>query len=120
MFVLLIEDQLDVLECLRLYFTEHGHEAITACTAEEAVKRLDEFIPDIAFVDLILPRGHGRTVLQEMVKRDLPTRKVVLTACDDLKLRRELLELGVTDYLFKPVTIRDLDLLLNPDPIPHE
>ncbi|MBI3615360.1 MAG: response regulator [Candidatus Omnitrophica bacterium] len=112
--VLLVEDQLDILECLRLYFEEHGHEVATACTVEEAVGRLESMEPDIAFVDLILPGGHGRTVLQEMIKRRLPTRKIVITACDDLGLRRELLEMGVSDYLFKPVTIRDLDLLLNP------
>lgn len=121
--ILIVEDQLDVLECLRSYFTERGHEVQTACTAEEAIARLNGSPPDLAFIDLVLPRGHGRQVIQEMAKRGLPTRKVVITACDDLSLRRELLSsygVGASDYLFKPIALCEIEALLAPSPAPPE
>lgn len=111
--VLVVEDQLEVLECLRSYFTDRFHEVRAASTAEEALALLDrEGDFQLALVDMLLPRGHGRQVIQEIWRRNLPTRPIVITACDDLELRRELLALGVSEYLFKPVTIRDLDQLV--------
>lgn len=117
--ILVVEDQLEVLECLRSYFTDRFHEVHVASTADEALALLDregEF--HLALVDLLLPRGHGRQVIQEICKRGLLTRRIVITACDDLELRRELLALGVSKYLFKPVTIRDLDRILLEPPRP--
>ncbi len=121
MLVLLVEDQLDVLDCMRLYLGERGHEVHTAATAQEALAWLNCATPDLAVVDMLLPRGHGRQVVQEIASRAArarndgrevrPTRVVVVTACDDLNLRREMLSLGVTDYLFKPITVRELDAL---------
>ena len=114
--ILIVEDHLDVLDYLRSYLEGKGHDTLTASTADEAIAWLDRSSPDMAFVDLLLARGHGRQVIQEISKRGLSSRMVVITACDDLELRKELLAHGVTNYLFKPVTIRDLDLLLNPAP----
>jgi DNA-binding response OmpR family regulator len=112
--ILIVEDQLEVLDCLRDYSTEKGHEVFSACTAYEAIDCLSRAQPELAFIDLLLPKGHGRQVIQEITKRHLPTRMVVVTACDDLDLRKELMGYGVTEYLFKPVTIRDLDALMVP------
>ena len=116
MTILIVEDQLEVLDCLRSYTTQGGHRVFTASTADEAINWLSRVQPDLAFIDLLLPRGHGRQVIQEVAKRRLPTRLVVITACDDLTLRQELISYGVaqSDYLFKPVTIRDLEQLLKP------
>ena len=120
--ILIVEDQRDVLECLRGYFRERGHEVMTACTEREALEWLSGSQPQLAFIDLMLPRGHGRAVIQEIARNDgekvTPTRMVVITACDDLQLRKEMLALGVTDYLFKPLTLRDLDALLETVPAP--
>ena len=110
--VLIVEDQMDVLECLRSYSLGLGCEVMTAATAKDAIASLDRATPDLAFVDLILPQGSGRQVVYEIYRRGLPSRMVVITACDDLNIRKELLDHGVSDYLFKPVTIRDLEQLL--------
>jgi len=113
--ILIVEDDLDVLQCLRSYLTERGHEVMTACTAEEAIAWLNCSDPALIMADLTLPKGNGRQVIQEVVKRHLHARVVVITADDDLELRRDLLSLGIiTDYLFKPITIRELNALFDP------
>lgn len=109
--ILIVEDHLEVLDCLRFYFTEKGHEVATAATTEEAISSLNRMSPDLAIVDMLLPKGHGREILREIHKRKLPTRVVVVTGSDDLELKKEAQSLGVSDYLFKPLTIRDLDTL---------
>ena len=111
--LLIVEDELEMLECLRNYFAQSGHQVASACSIDEALTSLGRSQPDVAFVDMMLPGGHGRRIIQEISKRQLPTRVVVITACDDLELRREMLGYGVCAYLFKPVTISDLNALLN-------
>ena len=113
--LLIVEDELEMLACLREHFTDRGHQVFTASTVEEALTWLNQTTLDMAFVDMLLARGHGRTVIQEIAKRRLPVRMVVMTACDDLDLRRDLLAYGVTDYLFKPITLHELDLLVTPE-----
>ena len=110
--ILIIEDELEMLACLRGYFTDRGHQVMTASTVEEALNCLNRSTPEMAFIDLQLASGHGRTVIQEIRKRQLPTRMVVMTGCSDLDLRREILAYGVTDYLFKPITLREVGRLL--------
>ena len=111
--ILIVEDHLDVLDCLRMYFSEKGHDVAAVATAEEAILRLNRFCPDLAIVDMLLPKGHGRQVLQEIHKRGLPTRLVVVTGSDDLELKKEAKSLGASDYLFKPLTIHELDALFS-------
>lgn len=114
--ILIVEDQLEVLECLRSYSLSLGCEVMTATTAQEAIAMLDRITPDLAFVDLTLPQGNGRQVVYEIYRRGLPSRMVVVTACDDLDIRKDLMNHGVSDYLFKPITIHDLDQLLKAVP----
>ena len=109
--ILIVEDHLEVLDCLRQYFSDKGHDVNTAATVEEAVSCLSRWSPDLAIVDMLLPNGHGKQILQEIRRQELPTRLVVVTGSDDLELRKEAKSLGVSDYLFKPLTIRDLDAL---------
>ena len=110
--ILIVEDELELLECLRTYLTERGHAVLTASTVEEALHRLAQATPDMALIDLQLPGGSGRTIVQAIRKRQLPTRVVIITGCPDLELRRELLACGVTDYLFKPIQLREINTLL--------
>ena len=111
--LLIVEDELDMLECLRGHFLDRGHQVLTASTVQEALAWLEKTTPDMAFIDMRLASGHGRTVIQAITKRHLSTRMVVMTGCDDLELRRELLAYGVTDYLFKPILLRQLDELVS-------
>lgn len=111
--ILVVEDELDLLHCLRTYFLERGHQVATASIASEAIQQLDAFRPDTAFIDLILPRGNGQDVIQAIVARQLPTRIVVITGQADFELRQQLLASGVSVYLFKPLALRDLNQLVS-------
>lgn len=110
--ILIVEDEWDLLVALRSYLTDRGHHVMTASTVDEALAWLRHSAPEMAFIDLKLPNGNGRTIIQSIVKQQLPTRMIVITGCADLDLRRELLAYGVTDYLFKPVTLREIGRLL--------
>lgn len=110
--ILIVEDELEMLTCLRGYFTDRGHRVVTTATVGEALEYLQVASPDMAFIDLHLPDGSGRAIIQTITKRHLPTRMIVMTGLSDLELREELLAYGVTDYLFKPMRLQEVGRLL--------
>ena len=110
--ILIVEDEGDILDFLRSYFADRGHTVMTASTVEESMGWLRAAAPDLALVDLRLPHGHGRMIVKAIKDRHLATKIAVVTACDDLDVRRELLGCGVDHYLFKPVALKDLEALL--------
>ncbi len=120
--VLIVEDHIEVLDCIRSYFVDHGHEVATATTAPDGIALLGSFSPDFALIDLRLPKGNGQMIIQDIARRrpDCQTKMIVITADDNLELRRDLKNYGVMEYLFKPITVRELDDLLtvmSPPPV---
>ena len=117
--ILIVEDHVEVLECFRSYFGGRGFEVVTACTVPDAIRLVRAGPLAMAFIDLRLPGGDGQQVVREIAalretNPDFPmTRMVIVTADDDLNRRQELMRYGVSHYLFKPITIRDLEELVS-------
>jgi response regulator of citrate/malate metabolism len=69
---------------------------------ESAYRAVDSMRPDLAIVDLAMPRCDGRALLRRMRANDVPVEVIVVTAARDAETVREILHLGVIDYLVKP------------------
>lgn len=84
-------------------FTEAGFEATPAYDGEEAIEKIKEIKPDIAVLDIMMPKLDGIGVVWEM-KADSELAKipvVILTNMSDPGTVSKILEAGVTDYLLK-------------------
>ena len=80
-----------------------GHEAIPAYDGEEAVAKAKEIMPDLALLDIMMPKLDGLGVLWEL-KSNADTAKiavVVLTNIGDVETISKIVEAGATDYLLK-------------------
>ena len=110
--ILIVEDEQEVANLLRDYLVEQGHVVWMAGTVEEALSRLRTVTPDLAILDLTLPDGNGRQVIQAIKERALVTQVVIVTACDSGETRRQVIEEGAVGYLVKPVTLSVLNGLL--------
>jgi two-component system response regulator DctR len=69
---------------------------------ESAFRAVNSLRPDLAIVDLAMPRCDGRALLRKMRAHDVPVEAIVVTAARDAETVREILHLGVIDYLVKP------------------
>jgi response regulator of citrate/malate metabolism len=69
---------------------------------EAAYRAVNSLLPDLAIVDLAMPSCDGRTLVRRMRVSDVPVEVIVVTASRDAKTVREMLHLGVIDYLVKP------------------
>ena len=57
--ILVIDDEITIADTLALIFASSGYEARTAYSAEQALETLEEWRPDLAIIDVVLPGMNG-------------------------------------------------------------
>jgi len=108
--ILIVEDDTDLLEMLRLSFKEAGFSIATAVNGIEALKKVRTLRPDLVVLDLVLPELDGFAVC-ETLRKDKTTASIpiiMLTGLSSEFTRFAGLESGATDYVTKPVTLSEL------------
>jgi DNA-binding response OmpR family regulator len=99
--VLVVEDDLNIANLLRVYLKREGYEAHVANDGREGLRLFGEIEPDLVVLDLMLPGLHGRDVCRAIRTRSaVPI--IMLTALDDERDVIEGLDLGADDYITKP------------------
>ena len=100
---LIVDDDSDTAEMLAELVASQGFTAATARTMRDARRELATSVPDVVFLDLVLPDGKGIELFND--KSALADTEVVLiTGHASLETSIEALRLGATDYLIKPVS----------------
>jgi len=120
-YVLVVDDEPDLVEILTAVLAEHGFAASGAANGREALEVLHAVQPDAILLDLDMPQINGWDVLAQLRgHRDLEqVRVVILTGKDQSpEDRTRGLSLGASDYLLKPCPvdqiIRALQTALSP------
>ncbi len=78
--ILIIEDEPDVAESIKMFLRKEGYEAEYTLDAMAGVDMLGGF--DLLLLDLIMPKVSGRAVLKEIKKRGINIPLIVLSAVD--------------------------------------
>lgn len=102
--VLIVEDDHAVASLhQRLVEATPGFRSLgVVADGEAAYRAVTSLLPDLAIVDLAMPGCDGRTLVRRMRSNDVPIEVIVVTAARDATAVREMLHLGVVDYLVKP------------------
>lgn len=112
--VLIIDDGLDHVRSLALLFETMGHRVEYAINATTAVGIATRFRPDIIFLDLLLPDGHGAKVCAAL--RSCPelsnARIFGITASGRMVDLQKALDAGCDDVLRKPVSADTFERLI--------
>lgn len=99
--ILVIDDDNNICELLRLYIEKEGYEVIIANDGKSALKMFEETNPKLIILDIMLPELDGWQVCREIRKKsDCPI--IMLTAKDEVFDKVLGLELGADDYIVKP------------------
>ena len=98
--VVLADDDVDVLALMKETLERHGYEVTTAADGREALAAIRKNPPDIAVLDLMMPRMSGREVLDEMAKRRISVPVIVISSIG--------LPMPIRDELVSRYKIRDL------------
>ncbi len=105
--ILIIEDDPDTTELIRLYLVRDGHQVLTASDGVQGLRLAQEDAPDLIVLDLMLPRMDGLEVCRR-VRQNSQTPIIMLTARVEEEDRLGGLDMGADDYVTKPFTPREL------------
>lgn len=106
--ILVVDDNKGVLEFLLLLLSKCGLSVIGASSGRECLKIVKSRPVDLILLDVMMPVMDGLQVCQELKKTSPAVPVILLTARDDMMTRAAAMELGVHEFLTKPVKNRDL------------
>lgn len=105
--VLVIEDDANIAELLRLYLEKDGLEVHIAGDGGMGVSEFERIRPDLVLLDIMLPVMDGWSVLRE-IRAAEKTPVIMLTARGETFDKVTGLEMGADDYVVKPFEIKEL------------
>lgn len=105
--ILIVDDDQNICELLRLYVEKEGFEAVVVNDGEAAVKAVNEYAPKLILLDIMLPKLDGWQVCREVRKSsDVPI--IMITAKGETFDKILGLELGADDYIAKPFDAKEV------------
>lgn len=105
--VLVVEDNADLQVLVTRALEAEGYAYVVARDGLDALQKANDVPPDVVLLDLGLPRFNGVEVCRRLRRRsNVPI--IVLTAWPDETEKVDLLELGVDQYVIKPIGMAEL------------
>ena len=105
--ILVVDDDNNICELLRLYLEKEGYEVKTAGDGVEGINYFKMYEPDLVLLDIMLPKKDGWQVCREVRKfSDKPI--IMLTAKGETFDKVLGFELGADDYVVKPFDAKEV------------
>lgn len=110
--ILIVEDDFDISNMLRIFFTGQGYLVEVAARGGEALEICRKKLPDLIVLDIMLPDMDGFAVCEKLrtTTRTKYIPIIFLTQRDERSDRIAGLERGADDYITKPFDIEELKL----------
>ena len=105
--VLVVDDDINICELLRLYLEKEGYAVTIANDGMSAVQTFNRIQPDITLLDIMLPQLDGWQILRE-VRKTSNKPIIMLTAKGEVFDKVLGLELGADDYITKPFDTKEV------------
>ncbi len=113
--ILIVDDNPDSLEILRVRLESWGYRADTASDGEEALAKIEAAPPDLILLDIMMPRVDGMEVARRVKNNaSLPFIPIIMeTALATTESKVEGLDSGADDYITKPIDFQELKARVN-------
>jgi DNA-binding NtrC family response regulator len=110
--LLIVDDEINARNALAEMFREDGYLVETAADGFKALPKLEEFQPDVVVTDLRMPGLDGIGLTQKVLELDPDCEVIIATAHGAIETAIEAMRKGATDYLIKPINVKELSLLI--------
>ncbi len=105
--ILVVDDDVNICDLLRLYFENEGYEVKTANDGAEGVSFFKMYDPDLVLLDIMLPKMDGWQVCREI--RAMSNKPIIMITAKGEVFDKVLgLELGADDFVVKPFDMKEL------------
>ncbi len=105
--ILVVDDDENICELLRLYLEKDGYDVQIALDGEAALEKFRHYNPDLILLDIMMPKKDGMHVLQEIRKTsDVPV--IMITAKAESFDKLQSFDFGTDDYIVKPFDAKEV------------
>ena len=105
--LLVVDDDPNICEMLRVYFENEGYQVKTASDGLEGTQFFKLYEPDLVLLDIMMPKKDGWQVCREI--REISSKPVIMITAKGEVFDKVLgLELGADDFIVKPFDMKEL------------
>ena len=107
--VLVVDDDADILASVSYALEQAGYTVLTASNGEDGLTLAKERKPDLAILDMMMPKRSGFLVIEALREEFTDPIQIIMMTANEGNRHQSYAELlGVADYLHKPVAIDTL------------
>jgi two-component system nitrogen regulation response regulator NtrX len=111
--ILIVDDEESICTSLRGILSDEGYRAITAGSAEDALRIIDEEMPDLVLLDIWLPGMDGIEALN-LIKTEHPQLQVIMmSGHGNIETAVKATKLGAFDFIEKPLSLDKTVLIID-------
>lgn len=107
--VLIVEDNQDMRLSLDSFLSENGFKVKSVASAEDAIDEVYEHTYDLVLIDINLPGKSGFDLIEHIREEGHKMPLIAMTARDGIQDKIAGFELGLTDYIVKPFSLREVN-----------
>src|SRR5690625_3057305 len=104
--ILTVDDDEKILNLVSIHLSRANYTVIKATNGLEALKLIEDNHPDLAVVDVMMPKMDGFTLTKQLREMDIPV--LLLTAKGELEDKEKGFLAGSDDYVVKPFEPKEL------------
>ncbi len=110
--VLLVDDEADVRDVLKVSLEDLGYTVVCAEDGEEAVSLFKEHTPPIVLADIKMPKMDGIELLEKIKQMNPETEVIMITGHGDMNFAVRSFRFDATDFITKPIGMEPLERAL--------
>ena len=101
--ILLVDDDAEIIESLRLALEAHGYEVLIARDGNQGLALIERESPDLVILDMMMPKRSGFLVLERLKRMGEKKQRIIMITANEGARHKSYAEmLGVDDYVRKP------------------
>ena len=105
--ILVVDDDKNICDLLRMYLEKEGYEVKTASDGVEGVTAFRMYEPDLVLLDIMMPKKDGWQVCREI--REHSSKPIIMITAKGETIDKVLgLELGADDFIVKPLDMKEV------------
>jgi DNA-binding NtrC family response regulator len=109
--LLVVDDEKDILNIMKKYFSTEGFEVVTAGSVAAALKKIGTSLFPVIITDMSFPGKHsGLDIVKAARERSRETEVIVITGYGSIKNAVDAMQLGAYDYITKPVDLNEMKI----------
>lgn len=104
--ILVVDDKIEIVNLVSSTLVKHHYTILKATSGQEALTYIEEELPDLAIVDIMMPGMDGISLTRHLREYEIPV--LLLTAKGALEDKKEGFLAGADDYVVKPFEPEEL------------